>query len=193
MSIENEVPVTTTETSHLDAAVALIDDIRALKQRVPNFVVPGSKRARRQIAAAASVPAEFVDLAALAVRNHGELTRGGNFGLTQIRDRRSYAEAYGPVADELEAMALFVRHSVRTAQNEAGSSALTTYALAKRLAKRPESAALAPHVEDMRIALGARGRGRKAKVKPETPGASPTPPAQPSPVTTSSPATAPKQ
>ncbi|HEV7428736.1 MAG TPA: hypothetical protein VGQ46_20460 [Thermoanaerobaculia bacterium] len=195
MSIENEVPVTTKETSHLDAADALIDDIRALKQRVPNFVVPESKRARRQIAAAASVPAQFVDLAALAERNHEELARGGNFGLAEIRDRRSYAEAYGPVADELEAMALFVRHSVRMAQNEAGSNALTTYALAKRLAKRPESAALAPHVEDMRIALGARGKGRpKRKPVPKSPipGTSPTP-TQPPPVTPSSPATAPKQ
>jgi hypothetical protein len=69
-----------------------------------------------------------------------------------------YADAYDPVADELEAMAHFIRHSVRVARNEAGSSALTTYALAKRLAKRPETAALAPHVEDIRIALGTRAR-----------------------------------
>ncbi|HEV7488474.1 MAG TPA: hypothetical protein VGQ65_22595 [Thermoanaerobaculia bacterium] len=86
-----------------------------------------------------------------------------------------------------------MRHSVRTAQNEAGSSALTTYALAKRLAKRPETAALAPHLEDMRIALHGRSRKAKAKPapKPATPGTSPTP-TQPPPVTTSSPATAPK-
>lgn len=82
--------------------------------------------------------------------------------MPEIRDRLSYAEAYSPVADELEAMALFVRHRVRTAQNEAGSTALTTYALAKRLAKRPETAAIAPHVEDMRVALGRRGRKAKA-------------------------------
>ena len=190
MSIQNEVPVTP-QQSYMEGAVALIDDIRALKERVPKFVVPGSKKARLEIASAASVPAQFVDLAALAMRNHEELTRGGSFGVPEIRDRVSYAEAYGPVADELEAMALFVRHSVRTAQNEAGSSALTTYALAKRLAKRPETAALAPHVEDMRIALHGRSRKAKPKPKPETPGTSPTP-TQPPPVTTSSPATAPK-
>src|SRR3954449_3030913 len=196
MSIEkNEVPVTTTETSHLDAAEALIDDIRALKQRVPKFVVPESRNAARRIAAAASVPTEFIDRAALAVRNKDELTRGGNFGLAQIRDRMDFAVAYDPVADELEAMALFIRHSVRVARNEAGSNALTTYALAKRLAKRPETAALAPHVEDMRIALGARRKGtpkRKPVPKSPIPGTSPTP-TQPPPVTTSSPAAPPKQ
>jgi hypothetical protein len=190
VSIENEVPVTP-QTSYMEGAEALIDDIQALKARVPNFVVPGSKRARLQLASAASVPAQFVDLAALAIRNHEELTRGSNFGSAEIRDRMNYAEAYGLVADELEAMALFVRHSVRVAKNDAGSSALTTYALAKRLAKRPETAALAPHVEDMRIALGSRGRKAKAKPAP-APGTSPTP-AQPPPVTTSSPAASPKQ
>ena len=195
MSIENAVPVTTTETSHLDAAEALIDDIRALKQRVPKFVVPESRSAARRMSSAASVPPEFIDRAALAIRNNDELTRGGNFGLAQIRDRMDFAVAYDPVADELEAMALFIRHSVRVARNEAGSNALTTYALAKRLAKRPETAALAPHVEDMRIALGARGKGqtkRKPVPKSPIPGTSPTP-AQPPPVTTSSPAAPPKQ
>jgi hypothetical protein len=75
-----------------------------------------------------------------------------------------FADAFDPLADELEAMALFVRFSVRTARNKAGSIALTTYALAKRLARRPETAHLAPHVEDMRIALD--NPRRKTKSKP---------------------------
>ena len=98
------------------------------------------------------------------------------------------------MADELEAIALFVRHSVRGAKSDAGRSALTTYALAQRPVKRPETAALAPHVDDMRKALGRRGRKAKAKPAPQptTPGTSPTP-TQPPPVTASSPAAAPKQ
>lgn len=57
-------------------------------------------------------------------------------------------------ADELEAMAQFVRFSVTAARHQAGLEALTTYALAQRLAKRPEGAHLAPYVADMRRALG---------------------------------------
>ena len=196
----------------MDAAEALIDDIRAMKQRVPNFVIPESKAARARLNRAASVPPQFVDITAMAIRNNEELTRGGNSpGLAEIRDRMSYADAFNLVADEMEAMTLFVRHSVAVARNEAGSIALTTYALPKRLAKRPETAGLAPHVENMRSALGARGRGRKAKAKakskaapaPANPGTSPAPapatpatspaPAEPSPVTASSPATEPKK
>ena len=45
-------------------------------------------------------------------------------------------------------------------------SSLTTYSLAKRLARRPETADLVPHVDDMRRAPGVR---RKSKPQPETP------------------------
>lgn len=54
------------------------------------------------------------------------------------------------MADELEALAHFIRHRVKLARNKAGSDALTTYALAQRLARRPETADPAPHVDQMR-------------------------------------------
>jgi len=178
MSIQNEVPVTTPATTHKDAAAAIIDEVRGLKDRIPHFVIPESRAARQRLARAASLPPEFVDLTSMATRNNEELARGGgDSGPAQTEDLRSYAEAYGPLADELEAMALFVRHSVRAAKHQAGSNALMTYAMAKRLAKRPETASLAPHVQDMRRALASPRRKAKAKQAPvpETPGTSPAP------------------
>jgi hypothetical protein len=77
----------------------------------------------------------------------------------EVRDLVSYADAYDPLADELEAFAQFLRHSVKAARNLAGSEALTTYSLAQRPAKQPRTAHLAPYVDDMRHALG---RVRKA-------------------------------
>ena len=193
MSTQNEVPVTPPPVSYMDAAAALIDEVRGLKDRIPNFVIPQDKGASRKLAKAASVPLAFINLAALAIRNNEELARGGNTDQQQMHDLASFAEAFAPLADELEAMALFVRHTVRAAGNKAGSEALTTYALAQRLAARPETASLAPHVEDMRIALGNFGRKTKAKPAPTpAPGTSPSP-TQPSPVTPSSPAPLPKQ
>src|ERR1700692_3164639 len=191
MSNVNVVPVTPPATSYMDAAAALIDVVRGLKDQIPNFEIPESRAVAQRLGFVASVPLGFINLAAIAIRNNGELARGGNTVQPQMLDLASFAEAFAPLADELEAMALFVRHTVRAARNKAGSEALTAYALAKRLAKRPETASLAPHVEDMRIALG--NPGRKAKVKPApAPGTSPSP-AEPSPVTPSSPATLPKQ
>jgi hypothetical protein len=160
------------ETSHTDGAQACVEDVRAMRQRIPNFVIPESNKAGRRLASAASLPRQFVELAAVAVKNSATLVRGGGADPVQLRNLMSFAEAYAPLADELEALAHFIRHSVALAKNKAGSDALTTYALAKRLAKRPETAELAPHVDDMRNALGARG---KAKPRKKAPAPSPVP------------------
>ena len=163
---------------HSDNAQARVEEIRAMRQQIPNFVMPTSKDELRKLSKAASVPQEFVELTAVAVKNSPLLVRGGGPDPDQTRDLMAYAEAYAPVADELEALAQFIRHSVITAKNRAGSDALTTYALARRLAKRPENAALVPHVEDMRRTLGARGRKAKTEPAPtpETPAPTTTPP-----------------
>ena len=166
MSIQIEVPK---ETSHTDGAQACVEDIRAMRQRIPNFVIPESKNAGRRLASVASLPQQFIELAAVAVKNSATLVRGSGADPMQLRELMSFAEAYAPVADELEALAHFIRHSVALARNKAGNDALTTYALARRLAKRPETADLAPHVDDMRNALGARIRKAKSRQAPSPP------------------------
>src|SRR5438874_1766435 len=135
---------------HREDAQVLIEEIHALRQKVPNFVIPASRGERRKLARAASVPSEFVELIAVVVKNNPPLVRVGATDPERARDLMSYAEAYGPLVDEIETLAQFLRHSVTAAKNKAGSDALTTYALAQRLANRPEYAQLAPHVADMR-------------------------------------------
>src|SRR5918911_766851 len=147
---------------HSDGAQARVQEIRAMRQLIPNFVIPTDKSERRKLSKAAAVPAAFVERTAVAVKNSPSLVRGGATDPESARDLMSFAEAYAPVADELEALAAFIRHSVTTAKNKAGSDALTTFALARRPAQRPENAELLPHVDDMRRALGAKGRKVKA-------------------------------
>ncbi|HEV7488143.1 MAG TPA: hypothetical protein VGQ65_20915 [Thermoanaerobaculia bacterium] len=183
MSIEKAVPDTNPQTSHTATVQERIDEIRAMRLKIPNFTIPESKRAKRQIVAVASLPPAFIERAAVAITNSASLVRSGGTDPDRIRDLMSYADAYESLADELEAMASFVRHSVATARNEAGREALMTYAVAQRLAKLPATADLAPYVADMRIALGKRARKSKA-----TPAPSPTTPLPaPFPVTPQSP------
>ncbi|HXH92719.1 MAG TPA: hypothetical protein VNN25_14145 [Thermoanaerobaculia bacterium] len=158
-------------TTHTDAVQALVEETRAMRDRVPNLVIP-SKGDRRRLAPAASVPPAFVERTAVAVTNSAALVRGGGLDPARTRDLMDFSSAYLLWADELEATAEFVRHSAIAARNQAGSDALTTFALARRLAKPPENADLAPHVEDMRRALG-RTRKGKSKPAPE-PAAEPT-------------------
>jgi len=173
-----EVPVTNPQPSYLVTAQERVDEIRAMREKIPNFVIPSSKGESQRLASAASVPPQFVEQVAMAIKNSSKLVAAGAADSDRIRDLMNFAEAYDSVADELEAMAGFVRHM---AKNTAGSYALTTYALAQRLAKRPETADLAPHVENMRISLGKKSRKAKAQPAP-APAPAPGTPA-PAPVT----------
>ena len=160
--------------NHTLEAQARVDELRAMRQVIPNFTIPTTPDANRRLSSAATLPPEFIESAALAMRNSTALARVGGVNSSAIRDWMSFAEAYAGVADEHEANVQFIRHSIATAKNRAGTEALMVYELAKRLAKRPETAELAPYVADMRRALGPRFKRKPAK--PSTP-----PPVQPEP------------
>jgi hypothetical protein len=143
------------------AAQAIIAKVRALRDDIPDFTSAAFLGDGRLLTAAANVSSAFVERTNVAATNIPQLGREGLLDPAVSRDLMAFGDAFTPLADELEALALYVRHSVASARHEAGNNALLTYALAQRLAKRPETAAkLAPHVRDMRLALGRR---RKAK------------------------------
>ncbi|HYI11933.1 MAG TPA: hypothetical protein VEK57_22955 [Thermoanaerobaculia bacterium] len=141
-------------TSHTEGAQARRRDLQQMWDLIPRKAIPLSPTDRIRLNSAASVPAQFVELTTVAVANEKSLVRGEGAPPDVIRDLMAYADAYDPFADELEAFALFVRHSVTAARHFAGTEALTTYSLAQRLAKQPATAHLAPRVADMRRALG---------------------------------------
>ena len=145
---------TPTNTNHAETAQARLEELRLWREQIPRFVIPPTPDATRRLSSAASVPPAFIELTNVAVASQKALVREESISPAEIRDLVSYADAYSPLADELEAIAQFVRHSVTNARNTAGSEALTTYSLAQRLAKKPQHAALVPHVADMRRALG---------------------------------------
>ena len=155
----------TTNVSHTEAAQAMIDKVRGLRQEIPNFVVPTSKSDNRRMSSAASVSPQFIELSATASENNPVLSRTGGPEPNAVRDLVSYAEAYTPVADELEALMKFLRHSIKAARHKAGRYALTTYALTQRLADDAETAELKPVAESMKREL----RRKKAKAQPADP------------------------
>jgi len=167
MKSETQVSTDTTVSTiaapsiHTEGAEARLQELRVMRETIPNFVIP-TKGETQRLASAASVPPEFVELTAALVKR-GDTLGTGSPGADIIRDRMTFADAYGPVADEFDAMAQFLRHSIVAARNEAGSAALDIYSATKRLSKRPRNAELVPHVADMARALGIRSRNAKAK------------------------------
>ena len=153
--VSTVTPAAVTNGIHAEEAQQCVTIVRTLRER---FLIPSSQDETARLRSAASVPPEFIELTNIAVANEQSLVRGGAVTPAEVRDSLAYADAFDPFADELEALVQFVRHTVTAARNKAGVAALTTYALAKQLAKQPETAHLAPLAADMRRALR---RGRK--------------------------------
>jgi hypothetical protein len=163
-NIEREAVVvpTVTPINHAEIAQQRVEELRTWREQIPRFAVPETDDARQRLSQAASVSPIFIELTNVAVANHTALVRVEGAPPAEIRDQVAYSDAYVPLADELEALAQFIRFSTTAARNLAGTEALTTYALAQRLAKQKRYAHLKPHVADMRRALG-----RQRKPKPE--------------------------
>ena len=141
--------------------------MRALRQEIPNLVPPSSTDETKRLTPAGTVPPEFVELAATAVKNTPVLALSGNDDPDVVRDQVAYAGAYTALAEEVEALAKALRNSIATAKNKAGRFALNTYALSARLAQQPENAdALLPIAEALRRTLGRTGVGKKTPATP---------------------------
>jgi len=157
---EKDVPIA--PVNHAETAQTRLQEIRLWSEQIPRFVIPATSDATRRLSNAASVSPVFIELTNTAVTSQRALAREDSLSPAEIRDLVSYADAYSPIPDELEAIAHWVRHSVAAARNKAGTAALTTYSLAQRLSKTPEHAKLVAFVADMRRALG-----RVRKLTPE--------------------------
>jgi hypothetical protein len=169
-------PATPANTAFDDTAGTLLGAIRAMREQIPFFTIPETTDANRKLARAANVPPELIDLTAAGLLTNPELVRNGSTDPKTLRQLMTFASAYSPVADELEALAQFVRHSVTVAKNQAGSEALLTYEVARRLAKRKATAGLAPLVADMRRVLrNSRAQAKSSKTKTPQPQPEPQP------------------
>jgi hypothetical protein len=156
---EDVVVSTVIPNGHTEAAQARLQELRQSRARIPHFTLPVSGKETAKLLAAASVSPQFVEASASAMANEKTLERP-SVTPDEMRELMSYAEAYGPLADEHEAMGEFLRHSIKAARYAAGSEALATYHTAKRLAKIPRYAGLAVYVADMRRTLG-KMRGKE--------------------------------
>ena len=165
-----------TASPHAEAAKALIEKIRALRDEIPRLTTEGLGDNRAMNGGA--VPEKFVESASAAVQKSIRLEQAGGADATTLRDAWAYAISYDPVVQELVATARFLAHSIRLQRNAAAMCALDVYLLAKRISERKDGAELKPFVDDMRRKLNKSGRSRKTNSGP-VPATSPVPSAPP--------------
>jgi len=149
---------------HVEAAKALLEDIRALHARIPRLAVELPNESQR-LSSAASVSDAFVESAGAAVDRSKRLEAIAATDAATLRDSFSFALAFDPVVVEAFAFARAMAHTIRVQRATAGASALDIYSISGRLSKRKNGAEFVPHVEDMKRKLK-RGRKRKATSEP---------------------------
>lgn len=123
-------------SSYRETAQQRIEELRSWRDQIPRFVIPESSNAVRRLTRAASVPPEFVELASVAVTNHPVLAHTAAMPSSDINDLMTYAQAFAPVADELEVLTKLIRYSTKAARHAAGSQALATYGVATFVYRR---------------------------------------------------------
>src|SRR5687768_5999776 len=112
-NIEKEAVVVPngTPSHHAEMAQLRIEELRKLREQIPRFAIPETADAARKLSSAASVPPVFIELTNVAITNQTALVRADGTAPAVVRDLVAYADAYVPLADELEAVAQFLRYS----------------------------------------------------------------------------------
>ena len=156
--------VTVNETTIITPE-AVVEQLRALRQQIPEYTQlpsPGAQALRR----AAQVSPEFAH-AAINTVGASEMVQAA-VGRTPEEMRQDETEIvrWTAVEDELRAMLKGVRAANLVRRHRLGLAVLQSYSIGRQLVRHPDHAHLLPHVEGMKR-LNKFGRRRtKAPAEP---------------------------
>src|SRR5256885_9340816 len=122
------------------AAAALLEKIRALRSDLPGFTQPQKTTASRRLASNAGLPDDFLESVTVAVQSSPALAAASGINPDEVRETIRFSAAYGPVAEELDAMARAVRHTINVRRANTAQDSLAAYEVAKGLARKTDGA-----------------------------------------------------
>lgn len=158
-----EVPVT-----HTEAAFRLLENLRAMQGTIDGFVMPPSPIAPQVGLRYRQLPVQFFVALAVALESSPQLAAALQAALNpltpgEIRDTLRYAEAYLPVADELERFARAIRHTVGLRRSKVGRLAAAAYRVVKSMNLLEDLSLSIPEVEAMKRSFAASRRRKTAE------------------------------
>lgn len=154
-----------TPSPHAEEAKVLLDKIRALRAEIPRLASAGLERLN-QFNGTNIMSDGALESTSVAVQTFSVLESAAGVEGGALRDRYHYAVSHDPVVHELYTLARDMDWTVRSQRAEAAAIALDVFAVAKRLSKRADGAALVPHVEDISRKLSGGRPRRKSDPAP---------------------------
>jgi hypothetical protein len=149
----------------------LIAQLRAMREQIPEYThlpIP----ARRSIRVVAATNPEFVRASINSVAESPNVQQALGRTPEELRQEATEAQGWSDLEDELRALLDGVAASNLVRRNRIGETALTAYAITRRLVRQKQHANLLPHVETMKR-LNKFGVKRAKQV---TPAPAPQPP-----------------
>ena len=184
-----------TVTKYQEKADELSKGLDVLIATVPHFE-QRHESSEAFVFAHAGIPGDFVNSTVATVHENPGFQRFATVDVTEGRNGMQYIDAYRPIADKLVAQGRDLHYTLDAIFAALASNSLDTYAIAKRVVRNPENAALTQHVARMKHTLGRSGQKKngaapKGTPNPSTGGTTPgssTPGSSSPPVTTNPPA-----
>jgi len=143
----------------------LVETLRALRQRIPDFVqlpIADAKAVR----AVANLDAQFKQSAINAVGASELVTQAVGLTAEELRQMHEDADRWSAAADELRAMLQGVIASILTRRHRVGLASLQTYNITRQLVRQEDHADLLPHLQEMKRLNRYGRRRRKASTTP---------------------------
>lgn len=160
VTVNNQAP----DSRHAEAALRLLENLRAMQASIDGFVMPPSPiDAQSRPRSYRHLPVQFFVAVAVALESTPQLAAAlvaamNPLTAAEIRDMLRHTEAYLPLADELERFARAIRHTVGLRRARVGRLAVSAYQVAKGMNLLVDVSLPVPEVESMKRSFGSRRR-----------------------------------
>ena len=162
----------TTQPDLVVLAAQLVQDLRRVRERIPDFVLPHTTQPRLS-GRAANVPLPVIEAGFAACDNQEALQK--SIDLAGVQYDHRFSSIFVELRDEANTLAAGLDHTIRYKRYRVGQAMLRVFNVARTLAKAPENAHLRVHIAAMDKALNRRRRNGKTPEPAPAPGSEPSP------------------
>lgn len=155
-------------------AAQLVQEVRSVRERIPQFTLPHQSQPRLS-GRAASVPLAAVEAGFAACDSQEALQK--TIDVPSIQFDHRYTSIFAELREEASKLTAGLDHTIRAKRYRVGQAMLRVLNVARTLAKAPENAQLRVHIAAMDRALNPRRRNgaKTPEPVPVPPGETPQP------------------
>jgi hypothetical protein len=152
-----------TEADVQALAAELVNEVRKIRARIPDFGLPHASLPKLS-GIAATIPQSALDACYNACQAEEALSKSIDVPATQSDAR--YSTVFAELRDELKTTYLGLDYTIRLKRFSVGEATLRVLSIARRLARSSKKAHLVPYIEEMQKATLRRRNGKKAEPVP---------------------------